>query len=326
MPGTVEPIDRFELLGGDIPLRPLGISEILDAAITGIRANPRAVLGLSLIVSTVINVIMTLVTYFVTGNEATNEATPTAVMRLLGGKAVLSGIGALLTAYGVVLLAGLLAPVLGRTLFGRPASFRQAWRDAGPSAGWLVAVASAVLLVSLGAAALCVVPVLLLAVAGAPAAAGVIAGVFGFPLGFVAMVWLYVRTVLGAPAVVLERRTMSGALRRAGRLMKGRWWRICGTLILTLLITLFAGVILQLPFVILQLMIFGTDPTGTAKVLAAGLNTVGKITSSALTIPFDASVIALLYIDLRMRREGIDLDLQTRPDSDLQGDFMELWR
>src|SRR4051812_4575266 len=30
-------IDRSALLGGDIPLRPLGISEILDGAITNIR-------------------------------------------------------------------------------------------------------------------------------------------------------------------------------------------------------------------------------------------------------------------------------------------------
>jgi hypothetical protein len=31
-----------------------------------------------------------------------------------------------------------------------------------------------------------------------------------------------------------------------------------------------------------------------------------------VVLPFDAGVIALLYMDRRMRREGLDLDLRTR--------------
>jgi hypothetical protein len=323
---AVEPIDRFELLGGDVPLRPLGISEILDAAITGIRTNPRAILGLSLIVATVINVVVALASFFLTGDQAGNEVTPGVVMRLLGAQAVLITLSTLLTAYGIVLLSGLLGPVLGRTLFGLPASFRQAWRDALPAAGRLVAVASLIFLFSVGAAALCALPVIFVAVAGGPAAAGIIFGLVGLPAGFVLMVWLYVRSVLAAPAVILERESIPGALTRVRVLSRGRWWRICGTLLLTLLITVFAGFILQAPFIILQLAIFGSDPTGLARVLSLGLLTFGKIVSSALTIPFDAGVIALLYIDLRMRREGIDLDVQTRPDAELRGPFLDLWR
>src|ERR1051325_4827172 len=119
---AVEPIDRFELLGGDVPLRPLGISEILDAAITGIRTNPKTVLGLSLIVATVVNVVVALASYFVTGPQAGQEVTPGVVMGLLGAQALLITLSTLLTAYGIVLLSGLLGPVLGRTLFGLPAS------------------------------------------------------------------------------------------------------------------------------------------------------------------------------------------------------------
>jgi hypothetical protein len=32
----------------------------------------------------------------------------------------------------------------------------------------------------------------------------------------------------------------------------------------------------------------------------------------------------MLYIDLRMRREGLDLDVQTR-EVEVDGDFLDLW-
>jgi hypothetical protein len=317
--------DRSELLGGDIPLRPLGVSETLDAAITSVRRNPRAVLGLALILTSAVQVTLTLVTYFLVGRSATDEITPGLLERSVGTQFLLAAIGLILTAYIVLLLAGMLAPVLGRTLFGLPGTLRQAWRDVRPSLVRLVAVATITMALSLAAFAVPVIPFILSVAGNAPAGLSVLAAVIGFPLGLALTVWLYVLCVLAAPALVMERQGVPQAFRRARQLLRRRWWRVCGTLLLTLLITIFIGLIAQVPFFVLTNVLFGQNPTGWAELIALGLGTVGRIVSWSLIGPFDAGVIALLYIDLRMRREGLDLELQTRDDLDVH-DFLQLWR
>jgi hypothetical protein len=318
-------MDRSELLGGDIPLRPLGVSETLDAAITSVRRNPRAVLGLALILTSAVQVILTLAAYFLVGRSATGEVTPGPLVRSVGTQFLLLAIGLVLTAYTVLLLAGMLAPVLGRTLFGLPGTLRQAWRDVRPSLARLVAVATITMALSLAVFTVPVVPFILLVAGNAPAGLSVLAAIIGFPVGLALMVWLYILCVLAAPAVVMERQSVPRAFRRARQLLSRRWWRVCGTLLLTLLITMFIGLIAQVPFFVLTRILFGENPTGWAELMSLGLGTVGSILSWSLIGPFDAGVIALLYIDLRMRREGLDLELQTRDDLDVH-DFLELWR
>ena len=57
-------------IDSEIPLRPLGVSEILDAAVTYVRRNPRATLGMSAVLTAVIQVIITLAQYFALGTQA----------------------------------------------------------------------------------------------------------------------------------------------------------------------------------------------------------------------------------------------------------------
>ncbi|HEY7485388.1 MAG TPA: hypothetical protein VH912_13075 [Streptosporangiaceae bacterium] len=321
--------DRADLLGGDIPLRPLGVAEILDGAIVNIRHNPRGVLGLSLAITTVVQVLQSLVTYYLIGDSARDEITPVPIMRSLGAQFTVSLLGLLMSAFAVLLLAGVLAPAMGRTLFGLPAGRGQVWRDARPRVGRLLGVATLIMVISVGAGALPVVPfVIAAATPDSPVGIGILTGVIGFSVGFVLMVWLYVLFVLAAPAVVMERRGAFGSLARARRLVRGRWWRTCGILLLTLLITIFMGFFaLRIPFVVAEFVFFGNDLSGTEVFLQLALDTAGRIVSWTLTTPFDAGVIALLYIDRRMRREGFDLELQTRDSADLNpADFLDLWR
>src|SRR6266545_1330536 len=126
-PGGWLGTDRAELLGGDVPLRPLGVSEILDGAIVNIRHNPRGVLGVSLAMMTVVQVLQSLVTYFLIGDSARDEITPVPIMRSVGAQLTVGLLGLLMSAYAVLLLAGMLGPAMGRTLFGLPASPGQVW-------------------------------------------------------------------------------------------------------------------------------------------------------------------------------------------------------
>ena len=43
---------------------------------------------------------------------------------------------------------------------------------------------------------------------------------------------------------------------------------------------------------------------------------IGSIIASTVTAPISAGVVVLLYTDLRMRREGLDLTLRTAAQSD----------
>ena len=59
------------------------------------------------------------------------------------------------------------------------------------------------------------------------------------------------------------------------------------------------------------------------------ISAVGSIVAGAVARPISAGVAVLLYVDLRMRREGLDLVLQTAAASGSPpaGDeFASLWR
>ncbi|MFA1539756.1 hypothetical protein [Actinomadura monticuli] len=323
-----------------VPFRPLSISEMLDGAIAGIRRRPRTTLGLAVAISTVIQVTSSVAAYFFIGRDARDEVTPDVLLESLGAQVTLTVLGLVLSAYGILLMSGLVAPILGRELVGLPMAPRQAWRDARPRLGRLAATAAAVMGISLGALVLPIVPFFALIAVDAHPALGAVAAIIGFPLGIGLMVWLYILFVQAVPAVVLERQTVTGALRRAVTLSKGRWFRTCGTLLLALLVTVFMGFFaLRIPFLIIQLVFFGDASGSGATMGALAVDTAGRIVSWSVVLPFDAGVIALLYMDRRMRREGFDLDLRIRGRSaaavagaertgppDRDDGFVDLWR
>ena len=296
-----------------VPFRPMSVSEMLDGAVSGIRRRPRTTLGLAVAISTVIQVTSSVAAYFFVGDEARDEVTPDVLLESLGAQAVLTLLGLVLSAFGILLVSGLVAPILGRELVGLPIAPRQAWRDARPRLGRLVGTAAAVLGISVGALVVPVLPFFALIAVDAHPAFGVLAAIIGFPTGICLMVWLYVLFVQAVPAVVLERRTVSGALRRAVTLSRGRWFRTCGTLLLALLVTVFMGFFaLRIPFLIVQLSFFGDASGSGATMGALAVDTAGRIVSWSVVLPFDAGVISLLYMDRRMRREGFDLELRVR--------------
>ncbi|WP_176611654.1 hypothetical protein [Actinomadura sp. WMMB 499] len=296
-----------------VPFRPMSISELLDGVIAGIRRRPRVILGMSVTVAAVIQVAGSVGAFFFIGDEARDEVTPDVLLSSFGAQATLNGLLLVLSGFGILLLAGLLAPLLGRELLGAPIPARRALRDVRPVAGRLLGTAAVVLGAALLAGVLPTVPFVLLAAAGAHPAAIVSAAVLGFSAGFALMVWVYVLLVQAVPAVVLERRTVGGALKRARALTKGRWWRLCGALVLALLVTVFMGLFaLRIPFIVVQLVFFGD---GSDAVAALAVDTVGRIVAWSVVLPFDAGVIAMLYMDQRMRREGFDLEVRLRRTS-----------
>jgi hypothetical protein len=125
----------------------------------------------------------------------------------------------------------------------------------------------------------------------------------GFILLVIPGIFFYVRFVFGPTAVVVEGTRGRQAMRRSWHLAKGRFWPIFGTLVLAGILTALVGIILSLPF-----QLIGNAMGSGGWVLRA----IGQSLSSVITLPFSAIVTVLLYFDLRIRKEGLDLAIMAR--------------
>ena len=304
---------------GVIPLRPLGVGEILDGAFSSIRRNPRATLGLAAIVMTVSAVISTtllLTLLNVAGGvklpSAGQQLTPAQTAHLVGQifRAVVPAlvVSVLLTIIVQAILAGLLAPIIARGISGQQISAADAWRATGPRVASLLAAALLVLLVSLGPVLLLGLIMLLFFVTGTPAAAYAAVGV---PGGFAALVlgiWFSTMLSLVAPVIVLEAARPGRALARSWQLVRRSFWRVFGILLLAGLIVVIAGGILRIPFSVLDAV---WASKGGLNIGGTIIGVIGTIAAGTVTRPITAGVTVLLYVDMRMRKEGLDLALRT---------------
>jgi hypothetical protein len=120
---------------------------------------------------------------------------------------------------------------------------------------------------------------------------------------FVPFVWLGVSWSIAFPVLIGEGVRGTAALRRSFRLVQGRWWPTLGALALAFMFQFFLGLVVGIP---LGILTAGWDSASAASLV---LTTVVSVASSVITTPFMAAVLVLIYFDLRVRKEGFDLDL-----------------
>jgi membrane-anchored glycerophosphoryl diester phosphodiesterase (GDPDase) len=142
-------------------------------------------------------------------------------------------------------------------------------------------------------------------------------------IGYVALV--VIRLSLTLPALVLERVNPVAAIRRSWQLTRGSFWRLLGILLLTGVVVFLAELVLSIPFDVIEAAVAGSD---TTSVSALAVTAAGTIIAATIALPLSAGVSVLLYADLRMRREGLDLALrEAAQDQTLTGDeFGALWQ
>jgi len=320
---------------GLIPLRPLGVGEILDGAFTSIRRNPRTILGIAAVVMTVSAIASAAVSLTLVnlaggvnlpqpGQQLTTRQAEHLIGQLAAAVLPALAVSLLLTIIVQAILAGLIAPVIARGVAGQPSTAAQAWRAASPRLPSLLAATLLVLLISLGPAAIVALIMLAAAAVSAPAAVYVAVGVPGVPAAMVLGIWLSTMLSLVAPVVVLEEATARRALTRSWRLVRRSFWRIFGILLLAGLIAAIAGAILQLPFTFIGSALSSGGGLHVGTIIAV----IGAIVAGTVTRPVTAGVTVLLYVDLRMRREGLDLALRSAAGSGppSAAGFAALWR
>jgi hypothetical protein len=236
----------------------------------------------------------------------------------LGGYILALGGATLLFAFLTnAILTGVLTLAIGQGVLGKKETLGSAWRATWPRF-W--ALLGAVLLPGLfvfGGATVVVLLLTLLAVGLAAAhiaAVGIALAIIGGLAALVFAALIYVRWYVTIPAVMLEGVGPTRGMGRSWRLVRGSWWRTWWIGFLATLIAGFANAIIKLPLSFAvgasTFSFASTSDQSHVSLLAVIVTSIGGIIATTLTTPLIAGVTVLIYADLRMRREGMDITLQ----------------
>jgi hypothetical protein len=321
----------------------MAVGEILSGAFTAIRRNPVATLGLSAILLSIYGVATTafsLTVHREFGGVTFGQSLSDTQGRHVAIDALTvvlpAGLGLIaLTILLQLVLTGLLTVVIGRGVLGQKVTMGEAWRLALPRLGAILGATVLSTLILLAPWVVITALVVLFVVVHVTAAA-IAVGILGGIASFCLDIWFLIMFAMFVPAVVLERQGPVGGLRRSWRLVRRSFWRVFGILLLAGIIVAVAGGVLSLPFSIVGALVGGGSAGGSGGVLGAIaarsvaatiISAVGSVVAGAITRPISAGVAVLLYLDLRMRKEGLDLALQNAATSQMTGDeFETMWR
>lgn len=296
--------------------RSMSVGEWLDATFTMYRRNFALIASISAVVQ-IPYALLTWLLFELTG-VATFVRSPFAslgtqtITQAQAQQLINSALGVLAVSVGLLLVSLLIVVPLGEAAttravsdryLDRPSSLMSAYRAAMGRLRSLIAM----ILILIGAYAGSLVVVTALAVLlGAVGAGGlgVLLAVLAFIALIPALIMVYVRTVVAVPAIVLERVSGWRGLQRSWQLISGRFWPTFGRIaLLGLIATIISSVvaaIFEIPGAVI-------DPNNTfvfdqvASALAAVF--VGPITYIGVT---------LLYYDIRIRKEGFDIEMLAR--------------
>jgi hypothetical protein len=292
--------------------------EILDGSFQAIRRNAKAMLGAALLAQSLGAILAAAITAMSATSAGSIEswaenATPAELATLGVGFLAAILVVALLTMFISAVLQGAMVVPVSRSILNRRTGFRLMWSLSRSRAGALVRLA----LVLLGAAVL---------------AFGLLAGVafilvssfegpgvlllFPAVLMFMALfVWIGIKLIVAPAAVVIEELGAVAGLRRSWELTGSNWWRILG---ITLVVGIMVGIVSQVVMIpvgfLTSFLATVGSPHGGGDQASAAV-AVGVVTAvlgalvGALGYAFQTSVMALLYMDLRMRKDGLDLVL-----------------
>lgn len=329
---------------GLIPLRPLQFGDVLSATFRLLRTSPGVTVGSAIIVlagSTLFSGLITGLVAFAMFDRAASatatdrpalETTATVVTMLTAFATVILSLAA------SALLQGVLTHVVQRAAVAERATFGEAWRTAirrgWPLIGYTALIGGGSLVLVAGLYALLLLPILFIdgSSSGTAAMLGFsVLGLFGYFALLAGLLALGVKLLFAAPAIVLEGLGPIAAIRRSWSLTKGHFWRLLGiTLLVQTIASVVAGAVsavLQfiLPMLMLLLVPLGMQAEGqawiivTVAIVVAFLAIALQIVVSALTLVLIAGNAVILYLDVRMRKEGLGIYLQRYRDAAAEG-------
>jgi len=257
-------------------LRPLRIGEILGTAIRLTLSNVRTLIPLVAIIVVplaIIDAVLLLATLH-NGFIVDNKLYLQTTGGYNGGRYAMLALRFL----GSAIAAGLVFRAVSTIYLGGQPSVGESARAAFSRAGTLVMTA---LVVTIGT----LIGLVLLVLPG---------------------IWFAVTCAVAVPAVMMEGRGAFEAIGRSQELVRGRWWATFGAFLVAYLLLAVVEFVLGL---ILGAALLG----GHHSLTALGVELVVVfLVAQLITIPFIGSVITVIYFDLRVRKEGLDVEHHAR--------------
>lgn len=285
---------------GIIPLHPMSLGDVIDTAFKLFRATAVPVMLTVAIVYAPLSLIIAL-------GSANMQQPPGAP----GDPATAMNPFATMSTAEVVLLAvGYLATLLLGPLVTAAVTWIALQREHGVEVGWQDAyrlawnrfgriIGATLLLFLLSIAAIVAIAVPAVGLGTINVGLGILVGVLlGIP-AILAIVVLYYYVI---PVIVVEDARAWAAIRRAATLLRKRFWPIVGTIIVAGILIAIIGGVLSIGFGLLG---FLAGPG------AFVFDALGTTASSMVTVPLAANVALLIYLDARIRHEGLDIEILT---------------
>lgn len=261
-------------------LRPLSVGETLDVSIKVCIANWRTLMMAVVIVVVPLQILSTLLLadYFVaqrdfelSAGSAAAQEDPDDLDQFLGSTVI----EAILQMAAIAFASAACVRAIAQSYLGEQAGWRSSLSFAlrrTPSLLWLG------LLYGLGVT----LGLLLLIVPG---------------------IWLAWAWLLAMPALLIEGVRGRAALKRSFDLVRGRWWRTLGVFLLGFILVSITSAIVQALFFVGMFL----DSATIALILV--LYSLASIVGLLITTPFISALLVVAYFDLRVRKEGFDLEL-----------------
>lgn len=316
------------------PLRPLSVGEVLGAAVRIYRRRAKAMLLVSAAVHGIAYVLITVLTGAsmmpLIGETRTMLEEPQAsdpgAFSVMSLSEALSTLGAsMVTGVVSMIAAAMVTAVLTRVAIGEatgePLGDSELWptlrRLALPAVGVSALVGLLITVATVVPMTLGLVPLLVWQEANAIT---ILALVLGLVVALVAAVWLYARTLLAIPALVVEGTGILGAVRRSFALTAGRrMWRVLGLGVLLAVLYYVAvqvlsgvfGVVGVVAYVAI-LLLSNLEAIVLGVIVLTVLSMIGAYVATFLLAPYLSAGTAAIYADNRMRHEAWDIELNRR--------------
>lgn len=270
-------------------LQPMSFVDILDGIFSIYRSHFRLFFGI-IVVYFVFSFVLNHISMYVLTAESRTIANILVSVLI----SIVSSLITFLVAAGLIYAS---ARVYLRRDITSQAALKQGWRRFLPLLGWSI---------------------LYYLVVG-----GLSITIIGIPFA----IFFAVRWGLYSLPVLLEETTAAIPLGHSAGLVKGTWWRVCGIMLAIAVISFMIAFILQTSYVLLLSSLgsaMGTEDTTFWEMLRRlyiptpndigwsfySIQHLGTSVIAGLTMPIGTIGSALLYFDLRIRKEAFDLEMQ----------------
>ncbi|GGA65057.1 hypothetical protein GCM10011490_14630 [Pseudoclavibacter endophyticus] len=317
---------------GLFPLRPLQFGDIFAATFRLLRTSPGVTVGSSMIILSLISIVTGVATglvayaMFERAASASAEDRPALETTAITVTFLTAFASVILSLLGSALLQGILAHVVARAALGEKITFGGSWRVAfrrlWPLLGFTAIITGGTIVVLGLMAVVVAAPAMIAGFEDIGIVFSVLLALLCYALVFAGSLALTTKLLFAPAAIVLERRGPIQAIVRSWKLTRRHFWRVLGITLLVQVVAGFAaGAVSGVLQVLLSLITAVLAPLGAvgegqewmilAVVIVVALVALAlQLVVSALTLVLSAGNAVILYVDVRMRKEGLNVHLQ----------------